>query len=460
MAARSVSTPAVGLAIATAVAYVLVGLFRHWHFSSSAFDLGLFDQVVWHMSRFEAPASTVLGFANVFGDHFHPILYLFVPAYWLASGPETLIVVQSLVLGASVISVHAFARSRLSGRPAFALTSAYALFWGMQRTAWFDVHELAFAPLCIAGAVLALDRRAWGWVWVACGFLALVKEDQIPIVIALGLFAAVTIDRRRGVWLAVAATLWFLVVVNVLIPYFNPSGVYTYEGSFREALTRPWLVPVIAVTPVEKVRLIAFWLLPFALLSLRSPLAWLLVPIALARLLSSAPNHWGTGGHYSAPLAPLLAMSAADGLSRLLRGLDAVHGRRLTMAACTIAVVLSALLPGHQPVMRVVRAKHYQPVPFAGDARTALAAIPDTASVVAQVAIVPHLSRRRSIYVLDADAPDADFVIASADVAPWPNDDQAAIDALLARRLQSGYRAVVTAGRWIVLQRHASAAGR
>ena len=40
------------------VAYALYGLFRHWHFGSSAFDLGIFDQVVWHLSRFEAPASS------------------------------------------------------------------------------------------------------------------------------------------------------------------------------------------------------------------------------------------------------------------------------------------------------------------------------------------------------------------------------------------------------------------
>ena len=44
-----------------ALAYALYGLFRHWHFGSSAYDLGIFDQAVWHLSRFEAPASTISG---------------------------------------------------------------------------------------------------------------------------------------------------------------------------------------------------------------------------------------------------------------------------------------------------------------------------------------------------------------------------------------------------------------
>lgn len=42
-----------------ALAYSLYGVVRHRHFGSSAYDLGIFDQAVWHLSRFEAPASTI-----------------------------------------------------------------------------------------------------------------------------------------------------------------------------------------------------------------------------------------------------------------------------------------------------------------------------------------------------------------------------------------------------------------
>ena len=72
-------------------AYALYGLFRHWHFGSSAFDLGIFDQAIWNLSRFQAPASSINGFSNVMGDHFYPIIVAFAPLYWLAPAPETLI---------------------------------------------------------------------------------------------------------------------------------------------------------------------------------------------------------------------------------------------------------------------------------------------------------------------------------------------------------------------------------
>src|SRR5688572_33437146 len=87
------------------VGYALYGLFRHWHFGSSAYDLGIFDQAVWHLSRFEVPASTINGYPNILGDHFHPIIAAWAPLYWLAPAPETLIVVQAALFAASIVPV-------------------------------------------------------------------------------------------------------------------------------------------------------------------------------------------------------------------------------------------------------------------------------------------------------------------------------------------------------------------
>ena len=238
-----------------------------------------------------------------------------------------------------------------------------------------------------------------------------------------------------------------------MIPAFNPAGVFTYQGPFQEVIARPWMAPLLAITPVEKIRLVAYWLLPFLFLPLRSPLVLLLLPIAAERLLSSAPNHWSAGYHYSSSLAPLLAMAAADGLARLTRHRAPVVARRLMIGACAGAILVSALLPGHQPVLRLFAAKHYRPVPDRADAERALAAIPPEASVVAEASIVPHLSQRDRIYLLAPKAPEADYVITTTDAGPRPNADHAAIAELLAERRGAGYSTVVESGRWVVLKR-------
>ena len=80
--------------------------------------MGIFDQVVWHLSRLEAPSTTVRGHTNMFGDHFSPVLMLLAPVYWIAPGPESLILSQAVLLALSIVPVFLFVRRRLSRGPA------------------------------------------------------------------------------------------------------------------------------------------------------------------------------------------------------------------------------------------------------------------------------------------------------------------------------------------------------
>ena len=439
-----------------AVAYSLLGLFRHWHFGTG-FDLAIFDQAVWHMSRFEAPASTVSGYTNILGDHFYPILALFAPLYWIAPAPETLIVAQSVLLAASILPVFWFTRARLPERPALALCAAYGLFWGMQRTAIADVHEAAFAPLLVATALWAIDVRRWRLLWIVSGLLVLTKEDLIPLVAAFGAFLFLRGERKQGALMAAAASLLFVSVLLVVIPWFNNGVKWSTGGAFTAVWERPWTVPMMLVNPPGKLRTMLIWLAPFAFLPLRSPYGVLLVPIVLERFLSSSPVHWGAGVHYTAPLAPILAMSAADGLARLAgRILDPAKRGRLIGSFAAAIVVIAAIVPGHQPHWRLFRAMHYQSRPNLAPAEPALAKIPTTASVVAQAILAPHLSQRDQIHILKAGAPDVDYVIAALDLDPWPVTREN-IAALLQERRQRGYDPVFEQEGWVVLRRSAAA---
>ena len=48
------------LVCAFAAGYSMSALLRHWHFDSS-YDLAIYDQAIWHLSRFERPASSIRG---------------------------------------------------------------------------------------------------------------------------------------------------------------------------------------------------------------------------------------------------------------------------------------------------------------------------------------------------------------------------------------------------------------
>ena len=447
------------------VAYAICAVLRHWHFRSSGYDLGIFDQAVWHYSRFEWAGSSFTGFANILGEHFHPILMLLAPAYWIIARPETLLVLQAAIVALSLVPVFHYADTRLGRPAALMLTVAYGLFWGIQRLIAFDFHELAFAPLFIASAILAVDRRRFTWAWVSVGMLLLVKEDQALFVIALGLLMTIRRDTRaHGAAMAGAGLLWFLFFVQVVMPKLAGSSQYVFAGTYGAfggslpevgwtVLTRPGDIASALFVPAEKLRTLVLWFGPWLLLPLASPLALLTLPLILERFLSASPNHWGAAFHYSAPMAPILAMAAADGLARVQAGTwtGGNRGRRTVTAATAVMLVLCAILPGRLPLWSLFspRTWTFSAAERAGWAVMAL--VPGDVSVVAQDAVAPHVSQRAAIFTLRPGAPDADLVLAAPALSPWPLDSADGVARLLEERKAAGYRVLLDDGAWIVL---------
>jgi uncharacterized membrane protein len=425
---------------------------RHWAFESS-YDLAIFDQAIWHMSRLEPPASSVRGYANLLGDHFSPMLALLAPVYRLAPSPETLIVAQALLFALAIVPVLAYARRRLPPPAATAFAVAFGLFWGLQRAAAFDFHEIAFAPLAIALLILAIDQRRWTWFVSAAIVLVLTKEDLIPVVAVAGVYLFVIGERRAGAIVCVSALAVFALVVGVLIPAFG-VGRYGYQSTYAEAIQHPWRVPLLLVWPSMKLQTAFMWIAPFALLPIASPLSICLLPFAAERFLSSSQTHWGTIFHYSAAVAPVAAMAAIDGLARVTRPIAAAVTRRRVVAGfAVVAVLLSAVLPGHQPLWDSFQLPLAEAASMRETAFAALATIPAEATVIAQPAIASRIGHRDGLVVLDGESHDAEFVVASAWLSPWPAQSVDELAQWLQRYRVRGYTAVFDRSGWIVLRR-------
>jgi len=436
-----------------AAGYAVYAVVRHWHFDTS-YDLAIYDQAIWHLSRFERPASSLRGATTIFGDHFHPVIALLAPLFWIAPSAETLLVAQAVLLAASIVPVYAYARDRLPPGPALALAAAYASCWTIQQTAFFDVHEAAFAPLAVAALLLAMERRRWGWFWAAAIFVLGVKEDMAPFLAWVGVYLIVRGDRRRGAVLVAGGLIAFAAIVGVLLPGASDSGEYGYRDTYSAAIRAPWLAPRLLVSPPIKLLTMALWVAPLALLPLASPLILLVVPFGLERFLSASPNHWGTSFHYWAPIAPIITMAAADGLARLAVRIDDPVVRRRTVAAFAGACVLfSSLLPGHQGLWRLLSPRTYAFGAIDRTGRDAIAVIPADASLVAQTAVAPHVSHRRDLFRLDSAAPDASYVVAALERSPWPNASSMEVRALVDARRAHGYTVVFERDGWIVLRR-------
>jgi len=66
------------------------------NFGTFGFDMGIYDQGIWLLSRFDDPFVTIRGL-NLFGHHVNLVTLLFVPFYWLGAGPHFLYLAETLM---------------------------------------------------------------------------------------------------------------------------------------------------------------------------------------------------------------------------------------------------------------------------------------------------------------------------------------------------------------------------
>jgi uncharacterized membrane protein len=88
---------------------------RIHYFVMDAYDLGIFDQAVRHYAHFQAPLVTLKGDDyNIWGDHFHPIIALWAPLYWIWDNARMLVIGQGLVVAAAIFPLTNFLRRHMT----------------------------------------------------------------------------------------------------------------------------------------------------------------------------------------------------------------------------------------------------------------------------------------------------------------------------------------------------------
>lgn len=365
------------------MAALLLGLLgtQQWqNLVAPSWDLGIFTQLARAYGELRAPIVPIKGDdANLLGDHFHPILVLLAPLWWVWPSGLALLWAQAALLGLSAVPITRLAIHRLGAGPGLVLGAGYALGFGLQAAAAAQFHEVAFAVPLLALSLCALVS---GRIGPAIGWalpLVLVKEDLGLTVAMLG---AVIAWRHRdraadGIALLCWGLGWFVLATWVILPLLNTAGQYDYSDNLASPMGVLW--------PPVKWGTLALLLLSAGLLGARSPLIALMAPTLAWRFLGSVEHYWGWSWHYSAILMPIAALALLDVLGdrrtgaagSWLRADGPRPGPRLQTAAVATTLAPLLILGSSLPLLDVLHPDRWERTWRAGPAAAVLEAAPD-----------------------------------------------------------------------------------
>ena len=400
--------------------------------------------------------------------HVEPILFLFVPFYWLGwGGPELLLVAQAVVVTLGAWPLFLLARPKLGQMGAWIICLAYLLYPPLEAAVLYDFHAVTLAPTFLLAAFYHLDRvltrpvtaRRWGWFTLFAALTMACKEDMGLTVAFLGVYIAMAHRQWRPAALVFSLGIaWPLLAIVSIQGQFGGNVQRDRYAWLLEAMWQPDL-NLIWTHLWERVDLAGYLLgmfAPVAGLALLSPFALLpILPSLAINLLSSHGLQWRLEEfHYAAPIAPFIFIATVQALNRLkhlpTRFPTPPHPpaplRLLPLLLILTASLIYHHFRGFTPLARPFLWREVTPHHRIGAAMAAR--LDPQVPLFTPLTLNPHVSSRRSLHqTFDTIAP-TDWLW--LDVATHPN--QNGIQQFIRDELLPNYTVVEAVDGYLLLE--------
>lgn len=397
------------LIIFFALLYSFMSVRRHHLFETVGWDLAVFDSGIWQWSRFRIPFSSFHDLSWL-ADHFHLILVVLTPLYWIFDKVEALLIAQAVLISFGAFPIYLISK-KLTKDVFFSLVVSlgYLTFHSLQWHMFSGFHELAFLPVTLGFTLYFWETKQIKPYWLFFALTLLVKEEMGFLLAAIGVWEFL-VDRKRFKQAAATTVLgifYTLLMTSIVMPAIG-GGVYRHLGfgqsgeSIIEVLGNIIGNPLLFFkafidSPVKLSTMLAtFW--PWGFLPLFSPAT--LIPIIeqfASRFLDYGKViRWTPYFAYSLPMATLMSWGSIHGFKKLT---GRVKKLRLPLSIILLVLIVVQQIVLHNPINSIFKRSFYRKEEWMGNNRKVLSCVPQNASVSAQNSLAPWLARRDEIKV-------------------------------------------------------------
>ncbi len=413
-----------------AVLFGSLGVQNHRNFGTWSYDMGIYDQGFWLVSRDGGGFMSVRGL-QFWGHHVNLIAFAFAPFYWLGAGASFLYVVQACVLGLGAAPVYLIARDKFRNEwMGLVFAVVFLMYAPLQWISWAMFHPEALVITPFLYAWWFAMRERWNWFFAMVLIALSTREDTALAVMMMGVVLLIVLrkapDIRRVRKMAFATmalgAAWYVVATKLVLPFFNdgrePFYITYFYGNYGSStpeivgtmLRHPSRVWHDATQPdrLEFYRQLSW---PVGWTYLANPLGLLMaLPQMVASVIGLSPYARMIRYQYTSVMIAPIFIASIQGAYVFWRFRIARLLLPLWLLGCAY-VTNAAWSPS--PLNERDHAVWSRPNPRHESLREALTHVPDNASVTATYQLLPHLAHRREIY----DWPNPFWA------AVWGNDD-------------------------------------
>lgn len=417
------------------VYFSFASIARHNAYYTNYYDLAIMDQTVYNTfkGRF-LELTDPEGVNNIkrMAIHNDFFLALLAPFYYIYQGPETLLLIQTIIIAFGALGLYLLGNRVLKNKwisILFAFT--YLMFVPLQRANLFDFHAVSVAPTFLIFMFYFGMTKWYFWSFIFA-LLAISTKEQVALSCAMyGLYLIFpnfrkNQDRKQAIFgasLIFLSILWVSVIYFLIIPTFGKNGSHfaMYRYSHLGSST-PDIIINVLFRPFDTLGFLFvidtaryFWFLygPTLFLSFLSP-SIAIIPIFdfAINLLSNDGNMKNIIFQYTSVITPFVFISAIFGFAKIREKLPQISIKIISYLII-ISTVGFSLVKGPLPWSQ--EADGYYPTYLAEDVLKIdkwRQELKDENLVLSTTpSLSSHFSHRKILYVFDERFEGSDYIV-------------------------------------------------